>query len=310
MLNVEQTNYNTNLKKLTNQNRAYLLVLLAVVFWSTMSSAFKITLRYIAFDQLLLWSSMFGAVALLIINQLGNKPLNFKLVSFNELKASAIMGFFNPFLYYLVLFKAYELLEAQIAGTLNYTWPIILVIMSVVFLKQKISTWSIVAIFTSFLGIVIISTHGSLISLGSSSSLGIILAVGSAFLWAYYWILNMKDSREETGKIFLNIVFGFIYILVYLLFTSRPISFPAGYALIGTIYIGIFEMSLTFVIWLLALTNSQNTAKVSNLIYLSPFIALFFIRFTVGEKIHFSTFIGLIFIIGGILLQQFIRKRG
>ncbi len=69
-------------------------------------------------------------------------------------------------------------------------------------------------------------------------------------------------------------------------------------------------MSLTFVIWLLALTNSVNTAKVSNLIYLSPFIALFFIRFTVGERIHFSTFIGLIFIVGGILLQQLIRKRG
>ncbi len=119
----------------------------------------------------------------------------------------------------------------------------------------------------------------------------------------------MKDSREETGKIFLNLVFGFVYILTYSLFTSEQISFPTGYALIGSIYIGIFEMSLTFVIWLLALTNSENTAKVSNLIYLSPFIALFFIRFTVGEEIHFSTFIGLIFIVGGILLQQFTRKR-
>ena len=34
------------------------------------------------------------------------------------------MGLFNPFLYYLVLFKAYDLLEAQEAGTLNYIWPI------------------------------------------------------------------------------------------------------------------------------------------------------------------------------------------
>jgi drug/metabolite transporter (DMT)-like permease len=68
-------------------------------------------------------------------------------------------------------------------------------------------------------------------------------------------------------------------------------------------------MSITFVIWLMALTNSSNTAKVSNLIYLSPFIALFFIRYTVGEKIHISTFIGLIFIVGGILIQQFLKNR-
>lgn len=298
------------MNKLTNQNKAYLLALSAVVFWSTMSSAFKISLRYIAFDQLLLWSAMFGAIILLIINQLSNTPLNFKLISFRDIGASAIMGFFNPFLYYLVLFKAYDLLEAQIAGTLNYTWPIVLVIMSIFFLKQKISFWSIIAIFISFFGIVIISTHGSLTSLGASDHIGIILAVGSAFFWAYYWILNLKDSREETGKIFLNLVFGFVYILIYLLISSKPISFPTGYALIGTIYIGIFEMSLTFVIWLLALKNSINTAKVSNLIYLSPFIALFFIRFTVGENIHLSTFIGLIFIVSGILLQQFLKKRG
>lgn len=296
------------MKKLTNQNKAYLLALLAVVFWSTMSSAFKITLRYISFDQLLLWSSLFGTVVLFIINQLSNKRLNFKLISFNDLKSSAIMGFFNPFLYYIVLFKAYELLEAQIAGTLNYTWPIVLVIMSIFFLNQKISLWSIVAIFISFVGIVIISTHGSFTNLGNSNPLGIILAIGSALFWAYYWILNMKDKREETGKIFLNLIFGFSYILLYLLFTSKSISFPTGYALIGSIYIGLFEMSITFVIWLLALTNSDNTAKVSNLIYLSPFIALFFIRFTVGEKIHISTFAGLIFIIGGILIQQFIKK--
>jgi len=79
------------------------------------------------------------------------KPLIFKCISRKELLASAVMGFFNPFLYYLVLFKAYELLEAQIAGTLNYTWPIVLVILSIFLLKQRISTWSIVAILISFL---------------------------------------------------------------------------------------------------------------------------------------------------------------
>ncbi len=298
------------MKKLSNQNKAYLFALLAVVFWSTMSSAFKITLRYIAFDHLLLWSSLFGAIALLLINQFGKNSINFQKLTKKEILASSIMGFFNPFLYYLVLFKAYELLEAQIAGTLNYIWPIVLVLMSIIFLKQKISIWSIIAIIISFFGIIVISTHGNIITIGSSSSLGIILAVGSALFWAYYWILNMKDTREETGKIFLNLLFGFTYILIYLLVTSESISFPVGYALIGSIYIGIFEMSLTFVIWLLALTNSANTAKVSNLIYLSPFIALFFIRFTVGEEIHFSTFTGLVFIVLGILLQQFIKEKG
>ena len=63
-------------------------------------------------------------------------------------------------------------------------------------------------------------------------------------------------------------------------------------------------MGITFVLWLMALNYSVTTAKVSNLIFLSPFIALFFIRFFVGEKILPTTVFGLILIIAGILLQQ------
>lgn len=291
----------------TNQKKAYLLALLAVLFWSTMSSAFKLTLEYIEFDQLLFWSSLFGIITLVIINQLGKKPVRINKLSGKNWRSSAIMGFFNPFLYYLVLFKAYELLEAQIAGALNYTWPLTLVIMSAIFLKQKISYLSYVAIFVSFIGIVIISTKGNILNIGESSILGITLAIGSSVFWASYWIMNMKDNREETGKIMLNMVFGVVYIFIYMIVTSKTISFPVGSALIGCIYIGIFEMSLTFVVWLLALKNSVNTAKVSNLIFLSPFIALIFISLLVKETIHLTTLIGLVFIVIGVLVQKFIK---
>lgn len=292
-----------------NQNKAYLLALLAVLFWSTISSATKITLRYIDFDQLLLWSSFIGVIVLFLINQLGKNPFRIKYLNRKALVSSALMGFFNPFLYYLILFKAYELLQAQIAGTLNYAWPIALVLLSIPFLKQRISFLSIAAIFVSFIGIVIISTRGHLSELKISDPLGVTLAVGSAFIWAIYWILNMKDQREETGKIMLNLFFGFIYMLIYMMLTSKEIYIPDLEAIMGVLYIGIFEMSITFVIWLRALNYSKDTAKVSNLIYLSPFIALFIIKLTVGEKILPSTILGLTFIVFGIIMQQLLGRR-
>ena len=292
-----------------NQKKAYLLALVAVLFWSTISSASKITLGFIEFDQLLFWSSLCGTIVLFVINQLGNNRLRKTDLNWQAIKSSSIMGFFNPFLYYLILFKAYELLEAQIAGTLNYAWPIALVLLSIPFLKQKISFLSIIAIFISFIGIIIISTKGHLADFKVSDPLGISLAIGSAFIWAIYWILNMKDKREDTGKIMLNLLFGFFYILMYMLITGVKIKIPGTQAVIGVIYIGMFEMSITFVIWLRALNYSFDTAKVSNLIYLSPFVALFIIRLTVGEKIHISTIIGLAFIISGIIIQQMMGQR-
>jgi drug/metabolite transporter (DMT)-like permease len=291
------------------QQKAYLLALVAVVFWSTMSSAFKITLRHIPFDQLLMWSSLMGVIVLFTINQVSAKRLKISDINGRALMSSAIMGLFNPFLYYLVLFKSYELLEAQIAGTLNYTWPIALVLLSIPFLKQKISGLSLLAIFISFIGIIIISTKGNITDLKGTDPLGVSLAVGSAFFWAIYWILNMKDKREETGKIMFNLVFGFLYIFIYMLISGVKLKFPGTSAFIGIIYIGMFEMSITFVIWLKALNLSSDTAKVSNLIYLSPFLALFIIHMVVGEEIHVSTVIGLVFIVAGIIFQQMLGRR-
>jgi len=85
---------------------------------------------------------------------------------------------------------------------------------------------------------------------------------------------------------------------------TNNLVLPGTEATIGVIYIGLFEMGITFVLWLNALKNAENTAKVSNLVYLSPFLSLLFVSIAVGEKILISTFVGLTLIIGGILIQQ------
>jgi len=63
-------------------------------------------------------------------------------------------------------------------------------------------------------------------------------------------------------------------------------------------------MSVTFFIWLKALEKSKNFAKTGNFIYLTPFISLIFIHFIVGERIYFSTIIGLTLIVLGIISNR------
>jgi drug/metabolite transporter (DMT)-like permease len=236
-----------------------------------------------------------------------------KKITKAELLNSAFLGLLNPFLYYVVLLKAYELLPAQEAGTLNYIWPLVLVLLSIPMLKQKITGWSILAILVSFFGIILISTHGQVFTFRFTSPVGVMLALGSAIFWALYWIFNMKDRREEVTKLFLNFCFGFLYIFLTIIilrllgrqWNRYPILPWQG--IVGSVYLGIFEMGITFILWLMALKLSSTTAKVSNLIYLSPFISLILIHFFVGEVILLSTVIGLLFIVGGIIIQQYLK---
>lgn len=289
---------------MTNPRKSIIFALLAVLFWSTMSSAFKVSLNYLSPFGLLFWSVLFALLSLFIVMLVQRKFRFLTELNRKDVMRSAVMGFVNPFLYYLVLFKAYSLLRAQEAGMLNYTWPIVLVLLSVVFLKQRIGFVSLLAVFVSFLGILVISSGGNLLDMRFDEPFGVALAIGSAFLWALYWILNMKDKREAVSKILVNMLFGFVYLLLYgIIFEG--IQVPSVEGMLGAAYIGFFEMGITFVFWLLALQYAANTAHVSNLIFLSPFMALFFISIFVGEKILPSTVVGLLLIISGIMLQQF-----
>ncbi|MFC2100649.1 DMT family transporter [Bacteroidota bacterium] len=290
------------------QNKAYLYASLVVLFWSTIGSAIKLTLRFIDFQLMLLYVNFVAVVFLFIVLLIQNKWHILIKQSFKEISISAFLGLLNPFLYYLVLFKAYDLLQAQEAVVLNYTWPVILVVLSIPILKQKIGWKSITAIMISFFGIYVIATMGNIIGFQLTNIYGVSLAIGSAIIWGIFWILNVKDQRDDQVKMFLNFLFGFIYILILVL-SNKKLSFPEFNGLLGAIYIGLFEMGITFIIWLQALKLSATTAKVSNLIFLSPFISLIIVHYTVGEKILPSTFIGLFLIISGIVMQRFGERK-
>lgn len=287
-----------------NQPKAYLLALISVVFWSTMGTAFKLTLGYLTPAMLLLIATFTAFIFLGVVILLKRKTKILLSITRNQLLNSALMGLFNPFLYYLVLFEAYNRIPAQEGVALNYIWPVMLVIFSIIFLKQHITWLSMSAIVVSFTGTVVIALHGNFTDIQFSDSLGVALAVGSAVFWAAFWIINLKDPREAIVKMFVNFGFGFLFILIWNIY-DESLTIPDLKGLFGAVYIGVFEMGLTFVLWLTALKLSTHTARVSNLVFISPFISLLLVSMVIGEKILPSTIIGLAIIVAGIVLQQY-----
>lgn len=289
---------------MSDQKKAYVYVGFVVLIWSTVASAFKLTLRYTQFLELLLFASLFSLIAYATCMTVQQKWKLLKTYTASEYAQSAVLGLLNPFLYYLVLFKAYSLLPAQEAQPLNQTWAIILPLLSLLVLRQRITVKSIVALFISFTGVVIVSTRGDILGFRFSNFPGALLAIGSAFLWALFWLYNVKDKRDPVTKLFLNFLFGVLYCVIFLIITGQA-RFPPARGILGALYVGVFEMGITFLLWLKALELSETTAKVSNVIYLVPFLSFFVIRITVGEEILLSTILGLCFIISGILFQHY-----
>lgn len=291
-----------------NQSKAYIYAGFTIFFWGTSASAFKIGLKYVDYFQLLFIATLTTIVFLFLILLYQRNLNDLKNQSKKEYGRSLLFGFLNPFLYYTILFIAYSLLPAQVAQTLNFVWPITLVLLSIPILRQKLEIKSGIALLLSFFGVILISSQGNLTNFEYSNPLGVFLALSSAIVWALFWLFNVRDNRNEIVKLFLNFLFAMLFIFITTIVFSDLYSINWQGILAG-VYIGLFEMGITFVIWLKALKLAGRTDKIGNLIYLTPFCSLVFISIVLKEKVLITTIFGLILIVLGIFIQQMTRKR-
>lgn len=292
-----------------NKNLSYLFAGLTILFWGTAASAFKLSLEQISFVQLLAAASFFSTLILSLIILFTGKLKELSKLNWKVIAPSIYLGLLNPFAYYFILLRAYELLPAQVAQPLNFIWPLVLVLLSVPMLGEKLSVSSIIALLVSFGGVILISSQGNITNFKIDSPIGVILALSSSIIWALYWILNLRIPQiDPTIRMFLNFLFATVFSLMVGIFFDGFWSFSL-YGILGSIYVGTFEMGVTFVLWLKALSLAKSKAKLGNIIYLVPFVSLVFIRFFVRENIYWTTIMGLLIITGSILFQQLTSKK-
>ncbi|MBE0566147.1 MAG: DMT family transporter [Krumholzibacteria bacterium] len=284
-----------------NDRRAVLFGLATVLTWSTVATAFKLGLRHMDHIQLLLVANLVSVLALGLVMLVQGSWRSLPAAPRRQVLLAVGLGLLNPFAYYLILLKAYDLLPAQVAQPLNYTWALTLAWLSVPLLGQKLRLRDAVAGLVCYSGVVIIATRGDLASFRVDSPLGVGLALVSTVIWALYWIGNRRSGLEPVAGLFLGFAAALPFTLaVTLLFSDLRIA-PAGW--LAGAYVGCFEMGFTFVLWLTAMKLTSSTARVANLIFLSPFLSLVFIRFVLDEAIAPATPLGLVLIVGGLWWQ-------
>lgn len=295
------------MRTLPKNTQAIMFGLGAVLLWSTVATAFSISLKYLSPTQLLLVAnivSLIFLVSLIIFKGHLKELIGFAKQSW---KSSFFFGAINPFIYYLVLLQAYNMLPAQEAQAINYTWAIMLSFMAVPILKQRLKMADYIAAGMCYFGVLYISTRGQITSLEFSNAVGVIFALLSTVIWAIYWLLNTKDKRPSLIGLTLNFACALPLITIYAGVTGELTQWNKE-GLWSAIYIGLFEMGLSFVLWNQALKLTSNTSQVANLIFLSPLLSIVWLSQFAGEPILQSTLVGLACILIGLFVQNWAKK--
>lgn len=289
-------------------NKAIVLALAAVLSWSTVATAFKVALSYLTHFEMLLVASITSLVIFAVVLTIQRKWKEVKALPRKMWGYFALLGLLNPMAYYLVLFKSYDLLPAQVAQPVNYMWPVLLVILLAVFTKQAIPAKKYIGMLVSLGGLIIISAGGKQIGETAISAGGLVLGIMSAFLWATYWMVNNKNKEKADATVacFMSFLFGSIYLVATALVIGVDLNTLPG--ILSGMYVGAFEMGIPFICFGLAIRKTTNPALVNQLCYLSPFLSLFFVSTILGEQIVPTTYIGLALIVAGIVFNEYAVK--
>jgi drug/metabolite transporter (DMT)-like permease len=288
---------------LDNNRRALLLGLAAVLLWSTAATAFKLALAELSVLQLLAVAVSTSALALTatlvvrgrfgeLLGVLRSAPLHF-----------AALAALNPLLYYCILLAAYDRLPAQQAQTINYTWAVTLAVLSVPVLGHRLGARDWLAVLLGYLGVVIIATEGAPLSLEFTSPGGVALALASTLVWAVFWLLSTRSRHEPALALAAGFLCAAPPAILLALGPGGGLP-PPGPGLVSAVYVGLFEMGFTWLLWSAALRAADNVSRVGNLIFLSPMLSLGLIAAVLDEAIHPATLVGFALILPGLVLQQ------
>lgn len=289
---------------MTGNTKSVVLAGVAVLSWSTVATAFKIALRSLSVFDMILVSSITAMVIFAIMMTVEKKWVKLRELPRKTVMGAMGIGVLNPVLYYLVLFKAYDMLPAQVAQPVNYAWPIVLLILLAVFNHEAIPGRKYIGMAVSVAGVACISLGGGGID-GGVSVAGVLMALFSAVLWASYWMLNNRIGKDvdTTVSLFLGFFAGSVVLILAGCIVGIHVDSAAG--LLSGIYIGCFEMGIPFLTFGMALKLTQNPALVNQMCYLSPFLSLFLIAIVLGETIAPATYVGLLLIVGGLIYNQY-----
>ena len=289
-----------------NNKIALLSAGIVLLLWSSVATAFKIALQYLKPFELLVLSAFFSFLALTLVMLFTGRFKKLKTVKKKNRDRLLLAGLLNPVIYYLLLFKAYDMLPAQFAQAVNFTWPLVLAVFAMLLRHERFNILRLFMLIVSFGGALVVVLGGNAFP-GGISITGVLIAFATTIFWVIYWLITKTVDEDPVISLWIPFAIGTVILCTSAVFVFRPESLGWN-AILSAGYVGLFEMSLTFLLWLNALRKTTSTALVSNFIYAVPFLSLLFIKFVLDEPIQPTTLIGLFMIAGGIVGQVFIHR--
>lgn len=281
----------------------YIFALLTVSIWSTLAAITKLLLADIPNLQSLAISAFFAFLFLLLMNIKNKSFAKTRDYSIKDYGVMSGLGFLGLFVYSALYNYGITQLTSQEACILNYLWPIMLVLFSTIVLGEKLTFVKCIAILFSFVGIIVLSTGNGGGDYGNAT-LGTISCIIAATCYGLFSVLNKKVDYNQNVSMMIMWFTVSVCSLALGLCTETWVEIK-GLQWLGLIWLGVVIDAVAYLLWALSLKGADDTSKIANLAYLTPFLSIIVSSVVLHEEIKIRALVALLFIVGGIFIPPF-----
>ena len=241
-----------------------------------------------------------GAVCIFLFMRLRGQRLDISAIRRNAavlLLSGAALGF-----NWVFLFEAYRYTSVATATLCYYLAPVIVMLLSPWFLREKLTGRKLICCLVSLFGMVFVSG----VLFGEKPQMtGILWGVGSAMLYACVMIFNKKlRNIAPQDRTVVQLGISAVLMFIYAALTEETLSFQLpGTAWVMLMTVGVVHTGVAYLCYFGALRDlkAQSAAIMS---YVDPVAAILLSWLVLGEKLGVSGALGAVLILGSTLLSE------
>ena len=204
---------------------------------------------------------------------------------------------------WIFLFEAFRFTTVAVATLCYYLQPTLLILVSPLFFKEKLTLRKIFFAVTAFIGMVLVS--GVIGGDGSGDLRGVAFGLAAALLYTVAVVINKKVTAVDPfEKTIIQLASAAIVLIPYILLTEDISSIQLDpLSIILIIIVGVIHTGFVYYLYFGSMENMSAQA-VALLSYIDPVVAVIASWLVLGEALTVMVVIGAILIIGSAVMSE------
>lgn len=291
-----------------NKMKGIIYVLICVSLWALIPVVAKLGQSTLNNYQFLFWSSLVSFIVLSVSVVLSKKAKYIILYTKKEWAWFSFLGLLGTYIYYLFLYLGYSKATGMEVLVIQYTWPILIVIFSIIILNERLNYRKSISVILGFIGVVLVLTKGNMEHVNINNPTVIALVAAGAACFALFSVLSKKIENEPLGVVTVYFLVASIASFISMLVFSE-FALPSLSEIPAVLLNGVLVNGFSYVFWILAL-KSAEASYLAPFTFITPVLSAVYLIFFFNEPFVAAYGVGLtLVIIGGLINSIGINRK-